>query len=160
QRQPQHRVQRGGQPFGERAGLIATGFGGDGQLTLHLFDVLVQVHGTSMAPSWHIVKCPWHIYGVEMHEIVASNRYMTLATADASGLPWATPVWYAPDGDDALLWLSRPDARHSRNLAERPELAITIFDSRADPDGAAAVYFQAVASEAPGRIEVYSARSV
>jgi uncharacterized protein YhbP (UPF0306 family) len=95
-----------------------------------------------------------------MHEIVASNRYMTLATADADGLPWATPVWYAPDGEEALLWLSRPDTRHSRNVAERPQLAIAIFDSSAHPDDAAAVYFEAVASQAPERVGVYSARSV
>jgi Pyridoxamine 5'-phosphate oxidase len=94
-----------------------------------------------------------------MHEIVAANRFMTLATADLRGQPWATPVWYAPDGDDALLWLSRPDTRHSRNVAERPQLAIVIFDSSADPDDAAAVYFEAVASQAPDRVGVYSARS-
>jgi hypothetical protein len=28
--------------------------------------------------------------------IVDGNSYMTLATADAAGRPWATPVWYAP----------------------------------------------------------------
>jgi hypothetical protein len=95
-----------------------------------------------------------------MHEIVAANRFMTLATADADGLPWATPVWYAPDGEDALLWISKPDARHSRNLAGRPELAIVIFDSTVTSDEAAAVYFDAVASQAPERVSVYSAHSL
>ena len=28
--------------------------------------------------------------------IVDGNSYMTLGTADAEGLPWASPVWYAP----------------------------------------------------------------
>jgi hypothetical protein len=27
--------------------------------------------------------------------IVDSNRYMTLATADESWVPWASPVWFA-----------------------------------------------------------------
>jgi len=27
--------------------------------------------------------------------IVDANQYMTLATADEDGLPWASPVWYA-----------------------------------------------------------------
>jgi pyridoxamine 5'-phosphate oxidase-like protein len=49
-----------------------------------------------------------------MHPIVEANRYMTLSTADADGVPWASPVWYAPDGPDALLWVSDPSARHSR----------------------------------------------
>jgi predicted pyridoxine 5'-phosphate oxidase superfamily flavin-nucleotide-binding protein len=30
--------------------------------------------------------------------IVDSNRYMTLATADESGRPWASPVWFAHAG--------------------------------------------------------------
>lgn len=56
---------------------------------------------------------------------------MTLATADEAGRPWASPVWYAAVGYDELLWLSRPEARHSRNLAVRRELGIVIFDSSA-----------------------------
>jgi hypothetical protein len=52
-----------------------------------------------------------------MHPIVEANRYMTLSTADADGVPWASPVWYAPDGPDAFAWVSDPAARHSRNLA-------------------------------------------
>ena len=91
--------------------------------------------------------------------IIEANRYMTLATADADGVPWASPVWFAPDGDD-LLWLSRPDTRHSRNLAVRPGLAIVIFDSSAHPDDAAALYLSATASETDTGIEVYSARSL
>ncbi len=30
--------------------------------------------------------------------IVDGHWYMTLATADASGRPWASPVWFAHDG--------------------------------------------------------------
>ena len=40
--------------------------------------------------------------------IIEDNFYMTLATADGEGLPWATPVWYAPESDLSLLWMSRP----------------------------------------------------
>ena len=52
----------------------------------------------------------------EAAAILEETAYMTLATADAQGIPWATPVWFAPDGDRAVLWLSDPEARHSRNL--------------------------------------------
>ena len=62
--------------------------------------------------------------------IVDGNDYMTLGTADADGLPWASPVWYAPAGYAEFLWLSSPEALHSRNLAVRPELSIVIFDSQ------------------------------
>jgi hypothetical protein len=49
--------------------------------------------------------------------IVDSNRYMTLATADESGVPWASPVWFAAVDYREFFWVSRPEARHSRNLA-------------------------------------------
>ena len=77
-----------------------------------------------------------------------------------SGVPWASPVWFAPDGERDLLWVSRPDARHSRNLAVRPELAIVIFDSQRAPADAAALYLSATAAEDPTRADVYSAYSV
>jgi nitroimidazol reductase NimA-like FMN-containing flavoprotein (pyridoxamine 5'-phosphate oxidase superfamily) len=81
--------------------------------------------------------------------IIESNAYMTLATADASGLPWATPVWFAHaavDGDE-FIWISRPGARHSQNIAARPEVAIAIYDSTVPEGEAAAVYVEAVAAE-------------
>jgi pyridoxine/pyridoxamine 5'-phosphate oxidase len=61
-------------------------------------------------------------------ELIAENRYMVLSTADPFGRPWASPVWFAPDGEDGFLWISRPDTRHSLNIAERPEIAIVIFE--------------------------------
>ena len=92
--------------------------------------------------------------------IIDGDRYMTLATADADGVPWVSPVWYAPDGYAELLWVSSPGARHSRNLAARPELSIVIFDSRSRPAGQA-VYISAHAALAdPGRLPVFSERSV
>ena len=66
--------------------------------------------------------------------IIDANRYMTLATADGDGRPWASPVWYAHQGYTDLYWVSRPEARHSRNLAVRPEVSIVIFDSTV-PEG-------------------------
>jgi hypothetical protein len=81
--------------------------------------------------------------------IIDGGDYMTLATADADGRPWATPVWYAPVGYAELLWLSRPEARHSRNLAVRRDLAMVIFDSSAQINTGQAVYIEAVADQVP-----------
>jgi hypothetical protein len=93
--------------------------------------------------------------------IIDAGRYMTLATADADGVPWASPVWYAPDGYSELLWVSDPDARHSRNLAVRPELAIVIFDTTVPPLQGQAVYMTARAEEAgPADLGVFSERSI
>jgi uncharacterized protein YhbP (UPF0306 family) len=97
--------------------------------------------------------------------IVDGSWYMTLATADASGKPWASPVWFAHEGYREFFWASKPDARHSTNLAVRPQLGIVIFDSTVGSGGAQAVYFDAEASELDGAdrdraLAVYSRRSV
>jgi uncharacterized protein YhbP (UPF0306 family) len=97
-------------------------------------------------------------------QIVDSNLYMTLATADESGRPWASPVYYAADGYTDFYWVSGPEATHSRNLAVRPELAIVIFNSGVPIDTGQAVYLEATAAlveggEAERGIEVFSRRS-
>jgi pyridoxine/pyridoxamine 5'-phosphate oxidase len=81
--------------------------------------------------------------------IVAANPYMTLATADEQGHPWASPVWYASVDYRELFWVSSPDARHSRNIAVRPEVAIVIFDSQQRPGTGQAVYLSAHAERVP-----------
>lgn len=75
---------------------------------------------------------------------------MTLATADAEGRPWASPVWFAHDGYRDFLWVSRPEARHSRNVAVRPELALVLFDSTVAPGDASAVYVEGRGEELEG----------
>ena len=82
--------------------------------------------------------------------VFAGNRYMTLGTADGHGQPWVSPVWFAREGYDALFWVSSPQARHSRNLAARPQVSIVVFDSQVPVGSAAAVYMQAVAVELRG----------
>ena len=41
--------------------------------------------------------------------IVDDNRYMVLGTADASGRPWATPVYYAAQDCRDFYWVSALD---------------------------------------------------
>jgi nitroimidazol reductase NimA-like FMN-containing flavoprotein (pyridoxamine 5'-phosphate oxidase superfamily) len=103
--------------------------------------------------------------GTAAREIVDRNRYLTVATADGAGRPWPSPVWYAHDDYRAFLWVSRPGARHSGNIAERPEVGIVIFDSTVPVGGAAAVYAEAVAEEVGAAerraaIATFSGRSV
>jgi len=81
--------------------------------------------------------------------IVDANQYMTLATADEDGLPWASPVWFASIDYRELFWVSSPEARHSRNLAVRPEVAIAIFDSRQPSGTGQGVYISATAEQVP-----------
>jgi nitroimidazol reductase NimA-like FMN-containing flavoprotein (pyridoxamine 5'-phosphate oxidase superfamily) len=97
--------------------------------------------------------------------IVDANSYMTLATADADGAPWVSPVWFAHEQYEAFVWMSRPGARHSRNIAARREIAIVIFDSTVSPRQRNAVYVDAAAAIVPDAeladaLAVYAARSV
>ena len=92
--------------------------------------------------------------------VIDEGVFMTLATADANGVPWASPVWFAPDGYSELLWVSDPNARHSRNIAARPEIAIVIYDSRQTPGDGLAVYMEARAEQAGlDGLEAFNARS-
>ena len=96
--------------------------------------------------------------------IIAANLYMVLATADERGQPWASPVYYAPRGLSEFIWVSRPDALHSRNIAARPEISIVIFDSSVPIGRGQGVYMAAVAEQLTGEarrdaIESFSRRS-
>jgi nitroimidazol reductase NimA-like FMN-containing flavoprotein (pyridoxamine 5'-phosphate oxidase superfamily) len=97
--------------------------------------------------------------------VVGANRYMTLGTADASGRPWVSPVWYAADRYREFLWVSSPGARHSLNLAERDALSIVIFDSTVRPGDGVAVYMTGTAGQLEGAelergVELFSRASV
>jgi uncharacterized protein YhbP (UPF0306 family) len=96
--------------------------------------------------------------------IIGANRYMTLATADDAGRPWASPVWYATDDYRRFYWVSSPEARHSQNVAARPEVAIVVFDSQVPVGGAQAVYMRGHAVDIRGDkvedgVEIFSRRS-
>jgi nitroimidazol reductase NimA-like FMN-containing flavoprotein (pyridoxamine 5'-phosphate oxidase superfamily) len=91
--------------------------------------------------------------------------YMVLGTADASGGPWVSPVYFAPEAYTHFYWVSSPEARHSRNIATRPQVSIVVFDSRAAIGTGQGVYMAAVAGELTGAelergIEIFSRTSL
>ncbi|MFC0106332.1 pyridoxamine 5'-phosphate oxidase family protein [Kibdelosporangium aridum] len=97
--------------------------------------------------------------------VLDANSFMTLATADESGMPWASPVWFATENYREFYWLSSPTARHSENLAVRPELSIVVYDSTARPLEGQAVYMTGTAVQVPESdlepaLRVYSGVSV
>lgn len=73
----------------------------------------------------------------KVRAILDANRYMTLATADEPGSPWASPVWYATEDYGEFFWVSSPDAR-------------AIFDSRQAPVTGEGVYIAATAVQLSG----------
>jgi nitroimidazol reductase NimA-like FMN-containing flavoprotein (pyridoxamine 5'-phosphate oxidase superfamily) len=82
--------------------------------------------------------------------LIVENLYLTLATADATGSPWVSPVFYVAAENEHFYWVSSPEARHSRNLAERPDVSMVIFDSRVPVGEAQAVYISGQAEEVSG----------
>lgn len=98
-------------------------------------------------------------------DIIEANLYLVLATADDTGRPWSTPVYFAHIGFTEFFWVSSPGVTHSRNIAVRPEVGIVVFDSRAAIRTGQAAYMTATArlledGETAAGIEVFSRRSV
>lgn len=81
--------------------------------------------------------------------VIDTNKYMVLGTADARGRPWVSPVYFTPAGYTDFYWVSAPEALHSRNIGQRPEVSIVVFDSQVPIGGAEAVYLSARAAQVP-----------
>ncbi len=97
--------------------------------------------------------------------IINANLYMVLATADETGRPWTSPVYFANSDYAEFFWVSSPDAAHSRNIAVRPQVSIVIFNSQVPIGTGQGVYMSAMAREVTGAgldrgIEVFSRRSL
>jgi hypothetical protein len=82
--------------------------------------------------------------------VISANLYLTLGTTDADGHPWTSPVYFASADDREFYWMSAVDARHTRNLAERPHVSLVIFDSTVPPYHGRAVYAVGEAREVTG----------
>lgn len=89
-------------------------------------------------------------------QVIDTNRYLTLGTTEPDHRPRVSPVYFTHVDYRDFYWVSSPTARHSRNIAARPEIAIVIFNSAAPIGQGQAVYVSAHASvvaadELPGR---------
>ena len=59
--------------------------------------------------------------------LLERENTLVLATTADDGAPVATPLFYYPDEEGNLYWLSSPDSRHSRNLSVRARVAVAVF---------------------------------
>jgi uncharacterized protein YhbP (UPF0306 family) len=66
----------------------------------------------------------------EIGSFLAAHHVMSLATFGPSG-PHATNLFYACDGL-ALVWVSDPDTRHSREIEADPRVAATVAPDYSD----------------------------
>jgi hypothetical protein len=98
-------------------------------------------------------------------EVLGGTTYAVLATADADGNPWVTPVWFAHEGLDRVYWVSWPGSRHSQLIEQRPDIALTVFDTSAVPHEGTAFYAVARAGRCPDEqvddgLRVFNQRSL
>lgn len=79
-------------------------------------------------------------------DVIDTNRYLTLGTTEEDHRPRLSPVYFTHWGYRDFYWVSSPQARHSRNIAARPDIAIVIFDSTAEIGEGRAVYLTGTAT--------------
>jgi general stress protein 26 len=99
---------------------------------------------------------------IEEHaaKIVESNIYMTIATADQDGKPWASPVFFAYDEEYNLYWVSYKDSTHSKNIHSRKEVGIVIFNSTLPEGEGEGVYFDATAEALQSTADISNAMEI
>lgn len=93
-------------------------------------------------------------------EYVSSGktRMMQIATS-ADGQPWCCTVYYAVDEDLNLIWISKPSARHSQEIAQNPKVAGTIAYNQQPPNKIVrGVQFEGVAELLQGDDESQAAQ--
>jgi len=63
-----------------------------------------------------------------LREFLAGQSTLALATAGLrDGRPEVAPLFFVSDDDLNLYWISDPDSRHSRNITDWNDVAVTIF---------------------------------
>ena len=72
----------------------------------------------------------------QANELFAENVLATLATVNADGSPWGTPVHVATGGE-YVYWFSKESTVHSQNIARDPRVSLTLFspDESRGPKG-------------------------
>lgn len=83
----------------------------------------------------------------EAKDIIDKILYLTLATADANGKPWCTPVFTAFDKDYNFYWASGFETRHSQNIRENGNVGAIVYDVRVADGEGQGVYMDGKAAE-------------
>lgn len=81
-------------------------------------------------------------------------QYITLATSNKNGLPWNTPLYSVHNKNLIFYWASSPDSRHSSNIKENENVAITIYNSKAEAGEGFGVYIMAKAKVVEDESEI------
>ena len=72
----------------------------------------------------------------QVNELFAVTILATLATVNADGTPWSTPLHVASDGE-YVYWFSKESTVHSQNITRDPRVSLTLFspDESRGPKG-------------------------
>ncbi len=66
-----------------------------------------------------------------IEQLLNEQQFMVLAVTLDDGTPWATPVRIqAYNGHASFEWDSHLQTEHSKAIAKRPDMAITIFQKK------------------------------
>ena len=82
-------------------------------------------------------------------DVIDTNPYLVLGTVGEGGVPRVSPVFFGVDGYRDFYWVSSPDAVHSVNVEQRPEVSAVIFDSTVRAGHGRAVYLTGRARRVP-----------
>ena len=79
-------------------------------------------------------------------EILEDIQYATVATVDADGQSWNSPLYVGLDADYNFYWASWQQNRHSKNIEANSKIFIVVYDSKAPIGKGEGVYIQATAA--------------
>lgn len=77
---------------------------------------------------------------------------MQIATS-VDGQPWCCTVFYVYDKDFNFYWISKPDTRHSKEIAKNPKVAGAIVLPHVPKDPSRGIQFQGRAKLLSGKEE-------
>jgi uncharacterized protein YhbP (UPF0306 family) len=97
-------------------------------------------------------------------ELLAASELRAIATVSSRSGARITTAYFAWGDDFRCVWLSHPDAHHSRNIQLNPSVAIAVYDSAqtwGTPDRGIQLYGRARKATGAGpqtALEVYADR--
>ena len=91
-----------------------------------------------------------------IEEYLKEARLMQLATS-VNNQPWVCSVWFAPDKELNIYWISSETRRHSQEVLKNNRVARAIVLPQTPQDKPRGLQFQGVAEELSGRKEILNA---
>lgn len=77
--------------------------------------------------------------------LLSQSQHMVVAVMLDDGTPWAVPVHMVSNDNWVFEWNSKPETVHSQAIANRCQIALTVFSIEQD----LGLYMKAVAEELP-----------